>query len=539
MGVVLWEIVCFGAQPYPGFDNDEVAKKVVEGYRMAKPTNCLPPMYSLMRACWKVNLDQRPAFPEICTRLETMLHSAVYEEGDYEFEGRRSSRRSNFSGVLLNPRESQQQMELPDRRSSRRSMRAMETLDRLSVGSSFFAGDMDRRTSRRSNMSYSSDHSRPNHELDELEMDDSEFALSEYALQRKVTQRERPASNYSSESGDHSLTRKVTRRSRSPSVERAQPGVLRRPTVRSETLLSPSGAEYDMASQEINEGFYASTEFSTLQPGSPVKRSASGHGSRRSSRTFFPGGSRRSTGSKPASQEELAPPPLRSALRSSGSSPRVSRASSMHSVVTFEDENGEPIEYEVVDEGPSFATGYSKLNWDDGRQESDGEEEAGESRRRAAPQAPPLPPPPIPPPPASDPAYAAMALQGQDSRGPVRDSVRYTSVVAGPNASSNNTANARNVAPPRRRVDTDSKPVAAGPGGGQNGHIRKVKEIRKRLSEKGLMVDGLQVLQAVSPPMLPATRSSAQMELCTQRDEHGGVHRSNPLHCNSDDDEEE
>lgn len=39
-GIVLWELVTLGTDPYPGIDAKDLFKLLKEGYRMDKPNNC-------------------------------------------------------------------------------------------------------------------------------------------------------------------------------------------------------------------------------------------------------------------------------------------------------------------------------------------------------------------------------------------------------------------------------------------------------------------------------------------------------------------
>nr|XP_045597984.1 tyrosine-protein kinase SRK2-like isoform X4 [Procambarus clarkii] len=68
-GVLLMEVVTYGANPYPGMTNREVAEAVPNGYRMGKPINqhCPDPLYELMCKCWNLDPVQRPTFYHLCT----------------------------------------------------------------------------------------------------------------------------------------------------------------------------------------------------------------------------------------------------------------------------------------------------------------------------------------------------------------------------------------------------------------------------------------------------------------------------------------
>ncbi|KAK3554618.1 hypothetical protein QTP70_029682 [Hemibagrus guttatus] len=72
-GVLLWEIVTLGGNPYPGIAPERLFNLLKTGYRMEKPENCTEEMYSLMLRCWKQESDKRPTFSEISKELEKMM----------------------------------------------------------------------------------------------------------------------------------------------------------------------------------------------------------------------------------------------------------------------------------------------------------------------------------------------------------------------------------------------------------------------------------------------------------------------------------
>ncbi|XP_030628301.1 proto-oncogene tyrosine-protein kinase receptor Ret [Chanos chanos] len=72
-GVLLWEIVTLGGNPYPGIAPERLFNLLKTGYRMERPENCSEEMYSLMLRCWKQEPDKRPTFSEISKELEKMM----------------------------------------------------------------------------------------------------------------------------------------------------------------------------------------------------------------------------------------------------------------------------------------------------------------------------------------------------------------------------------------------------------------------------------------------------------------------------------
>ncbi|XP_068111575.1 proto-oncogene tyrosine-protein kinase receptor Ret [Hyperolius riggenbachi] len=72
-GVLLWEIVTLGGNPYPGIAPERLFNLLKTGYRMEKPENCSDEMYNLMLKCWKQEPDKRQTFSEISKELEKMM----------------------------------------------------------------------------------------------------------------------------------------------------------------------------------------------------------------------------------------------------------------------------------------------------------------------------------------------------------------------------------------------------------------------------------------------------------------------------------
>ncbi|XP_052278638.1 tyrosine-protein kinase SRK3-like isoform X3 [Dreissena polymorpha] len=65
-GVLLYELITCGREPYPGMKGNEVLNRVEKGYRMPRPTDglipCPEPYHELMLKCWNRSPDTRPTF---------------------------------------------------------------------------------------------------------------------------------------------------------------------------------------------------------------------------------------------------------------------------------------------------------------------------------------------------------------------------------------------------------------------------------------------------------------------------------------------
>uniref|UniRef100_UPI00358E8962 uncharacterized protein n=1 Tax=Myxine glutinosa TaxID=7769 RepID=UPI00358E8962 len=76
-GVLLWEIMSLGRQPYPARTNVEVLKFVVADGRLERPGNCPDVIYKLMASCWKTSAKERPSFSFLLEELQTLLLSQL------------------------------------------------------------------------------------------------------------------------------------------------------------------------------------------------------------------------------------------------------------------------------------------------------------------------------------------------------------------------------------------------------------------------------------------------------------------------------
>ncbi|CAH1243138.1 TIE1 [Branchiostoma lanceolatum] len=72
-GVLLWEIMTLGKQPYEGMNGKRMMDLIKNGGRLEKPTPCPDEIYTIMTACWKTLPEDRPGFPELKTRLDRTL----------------------------------------------------------------------------------------------------------------------------------------------------------------------------------------------------------------------------------------------------------------------------------------------------------------------------------------------------------------------------------------------------------------------------------------------------------------------------------
>ncbi|XP_075164200.1 breathless [Haematobia irritans] len=73
-GILLWEIMTYGEQPYPNvMSAEELYSYLITGQRMEKPPRCSLNIYMLMRQCWHFDSSARPTFSEIVENLDKIL----------------------------------------------------------------------------------------------------------------------------------------------------------------------------------------------------------------------------------------------------------------------------------------------------------------------------------------------------------------------------------------------------------------------------------------------------------------------------------
>nr|XP_039261485.1 proto-oncogene tyrosine-protein kinase ROS-like isoform X1 [Styela clava]XP_039261486.1 proto-oncogene tyrosine-protein kinase ROS-like isoform X1 [Styela clava] len=88
-GVLLWEILTFGQQPYPARTNIEVLQYVRNGGRLKKPHDCPDDFYSLMIKCWHNTPTLRPSFSWAVKWLQQFKDrnvASANEEDNYRFD---------------------------------------------------------------------------------------------------------------------------------------------------------------------------------------------------------------------------------------------------------------------------------------------------------------------------------------------------------------------------------------------------------------------------------------------------------------------
>lgn len=70
----MWEVFCFGYQPYFGLSNENVVSGVISGkMTLACPAGCPAVVYDLMRMCWNMRPEERVNAAELCSELVRLV----------------------------------------------------------------------------------------------------------------------------------------------------------------------------------------------------------------------------------------------------------------------------------------------------------------------------------------------------------------------------------------------------------------------------------------------------------------------------------
>ena len=72
-GILLWEVLTYGKQPWFEYSNLEVIQNVTRGKQLSSPENCLPELKELMQACWQFNPTDRIPISKVHVRLKQLI----------------------------------------------------------------------------------------------------------------------------------------------------------------------------------------------------------------------------------------------------------------------------------------------------------------------------------------------------------------------------------------------------------------------------------------------------------------------------------
>lgn len=83
-GVLLWEIMSRGAQPFEGILQANVAKYLKQGNRLAQPPLGYPPLYKIAQKCWMEKRQERPSFEVLNNDIKKQLRDLTKQNPDVE-----------------------------------------------------------------------------------------------------------------------------------------------------------------------------------------------------------------------------------------------------------------------------------------------------------------------------------------------------------------------------------------------------------------------------------------------------------------------
>ncbi|XP_050423962.1 tyrosine-protein kinase Dnt-like isoform X2 [Adelges cooleyi] len=69
-GVLLWELICLGSQPYANIDPYDLSLYLQDGYRLSQPINCPDDLFGMMTCCWLPNPEERPSSAQVLACLQ-------------------------------------------------------------------------------------------------------------------------------------------------------------------------------------------------------------------------------------------------------------------------------------------------------------------------------------------------------------------------------------------------------------------------------------------------------------------------------------
>jgi hypothetical protein len=97
--VVVWELFQRGAVPYEGKDLQGVREFLDQGNRLPRPEYCPHELYYVMLDCWDEQMDQRPDFDKLKTKIKAILDNCLEQNPATEYtEYEKPTRGISFSG---------------------------------------------------------------------------------------------------------------------------------------------------------------------------------------------------------------------------------------------------------------------------------------------------------------------------------------------------------------------------------------------------------------------------------------------------------
>jgi tyrosine-protein kinase receptor torso len=78
-GILLYEIVTLGSNPYPSVPVNRLLSLLKNGYRMERPLNCDEEIYKVMYSCWLTHPGDRPSFEDLIVQIQELINKETDE----------------------------------------------------------------------------------------------------------------------------------------------------------------------------------------------------------------------------------------------------------------------------------------------------------------------------------------------------------------------------------------------------------------------------------------------------------------------------
>ncbi|VBB28688.1 unnamed protein product, partial [Acanthocheilonema viteae] len=79
-GILLWEILTLGQQPFSGKNNVQVISFVKNGGKLEKPQFCPDEIFAIVERAWIYDPEERPRFADLLPQLEALRGCPLYQE---------------------------------------------------------------------------------------------------------------------------------------------------------------------------------------------------------------------------------------------------------------------------------------------------------------------------------------------------------------------------------------------------------------------------------------------------------------------------
>ncbi|CAG2241822.1 Mast/stem cell growth factor receptor kita,Tyrosine-protein kinase transforming protein kit,Mast/stem cell growth factor receptor Kit,Vascular endothelial growth factor receptor 2,Tyrosine-protein kinase receptor Tie-1,Vascular endothelial growth factor receptor kdr-like,Vascular endothelial growth factor receptor 3,Platelet-derived growth factor receptor alpha,Vascular endothelial growth factor receptor 1 [Mytilus edulis] len=85
-GIVMWEILSLGETPYGGISSRNVPDRIQNGHRLERPEYSTDTHYKIMKKCWSLKPEDRPAFKTIVKEFDSTFKTTPSDAYYYEMQ---------------------------------------------------------------------------------------------------------------------------------------------------------------------------------------------------------------------------------------------------------------------------------------------------------------------------------------------------------------------------------------------------------------------------------------------------------------------